>query len=178
MDLNKLTNLNGQYMMELPPDEFVAGCRAAASRLPWAETADATYFRRVAELMRSRTKLFSQVAQWEPFFVPEPTYDEGAAARLLGRSEVRAALLRLCEQLRVLSFSLGEIERAIHECEAAAGIPQGKLNQPLRLAVTGSTIGAGIYETMELLGRDLVLRRLQHAIGRFCPGVPPATPSR
>ena len=41
----------------------------------------------------------------------------------------------------------------------------GKLNQPVRVAVTGTTVGAGIYETMELLGKDRVQRRLAHALG-------------
>ncbi|NMA19648.1 MAG: hypothetical protein GX927_03625 [Lentisphaerae bacterium] len=44
----------------------------------------------------------------------------------------------------------------------AVGLAQGKLNQPIRAAVTGIGIGAGIYETLELLGREKTLKRLEH----------------
>ena len=50
-----------------------------------------------------------------------------------------------------------------------AGLAHGKLNQPLRAAVTGTGIGAGIYETVELLGKEKTLRRLAFAVDNIIP---------
>jgi glutamyl/glutaminyl-tRNA synthetase len=44
-----------------------------------------------------------------------------------------------------------------------AGLGHGKLNQPLRAAITGTGIGAGIYETAEILGREKTLARMATA---------------
>ncbi|HPY89934.1 MAG TPA: hypothetical protein PLT23_04345, partial [Lentisphaeria bacterium] len=44
---------------------------------------------------------------------------------------------------------------------AATGVAPGKLNQPLRAAVTGSGIGAGIFETLEVIGKERTLARLK-----------------
>jgi glutamyl/glutaminyl-tRNA synthetase len=52
--------------------------------------------------------------------------------------------------------------------EQSAGLGEGKLNQPVRVALTGSSIGAGIYETMDVLGRPRVLARLAHAVAAWC----------
>jgi len=168
MDARKLDNLNGQYMAELPPATFLARSRAAAAPFAWAAAATDECFGQVAALMQTRTKLFTDVEKWAPFFVDVPEYDEEACRKFLGKPGVGDALARLAPAFETLEFSLAEIERVIHAAELAAGIPEGKLNQPLRVAVTGTTVGAGIYETIALLGRDRTRRRLQHALTAYC----------
>ena len=58
------------------------------------------------------------------------------------------------------------IEVIIRCAEALAGIPKGGLNQPLRLAVTGQAKGAGIYETLALLGKVTTLARIEAVLKR------------
>ena len=72
------------------------------------------------------------------------------------------------KNLIAVDFSERKIEQAIHETERALELPEGKLNLPIRVAVTGSSRGAGIYETMELLGKERVLRRLDYAVEKLC----------
>ena len=67
------------------------------------------------------------------------------------------------ERLAGIDFDEESIEKAIHEVEDEKGIKQGKLNLPLRIAVTGISRGAGIYETMVLLGRQRVLKRIRES---------------
>ncbi|OGV74389.1 MAG: hypothetical protein A3K18_16095 [Lentisphaerae bacterium RIFOXYA12_64_32] len=166
MDLRKLTNLNGQYLAEMAPDAFVALCREHAAALPWYAGADPAYFDRVARLMQSRTKVFSQVSEWDCLFVDIPAYDEKAAAKFLKDESVRQTLARVAEALKTCTFDVAGIEAAIHAVTQAARIEQGHFNQPIRVAVTGRAVGAGLYETLELLGRDRTLRRLEHALSR------------
>ena len=69
--------------------------------------------------------------------------------------------------------SLGEapsgeaIEKAIRESEEVFGIAQGKLNQPLRIALTGITVGAGVYETAEILQSASCVRRIRKALEAY-----------
>jgi glutamyl-tRNA synthetase len=166
MDLRKLTNLNGQYLAEMAPDAFVAQCRQHAAALPWYAGADSAYFERAARLLQSRTKAFSQVSEWDYLFNELPVYDEKAVGKFLKTEPARQALARAADALKACEFTAAGIEAAIHGVTQAAGIEQGQLNQPLRVAVTGRTVGAGLYETMELLGRARTLRRLEHALSR------------
>ena len=168
MDLRKLTDLNGQYIAEIPPAEFAAVAREWAGRQPWGANMDEALFAKACALMQIRTKTFADIAGWGYLFVDLPEYDVKVCQKLLADKPVRDALTFLIPDLAAMpveGFTAAAMEALIHGCTAACGVQQGKLNQPLRIAVTGTTIGAGIYETLELLGRDRSLARLQHALG-------------
>ena len=80
---------------------------------------------------------------------------------------MKAALKALSERLAALpDFAAATVETAIRETESAFGIAQGKLNQPLRVALTGITVGAGVYETAEILGAASCVRRIGRALAR------------
>jgi glutamyl-tRNA synthetase len=168
MDLRKLTHLNGLYIADLPFETFVAEARRALDGRPWLANADEAHFQKVCSLMRSRTNLFTQAADWEQFFVTLPAYDEKAIAKFLRKPETRGILTALRARLAAGDFTEATIEKHIRDTEHEAALGEGKLNQPIRVAVSGSTIGAGLYETMALLGRDRVLARLDHAATNLC----------
>ena len=166
MDLKKLLNLNGQYMAELPFERFLAGCGEAIARQPWAERAKPERLAAVAALMQSRTKRFTDVETWGYFFADIPEYDAKALRKYLARPGIPAALESLAAALRKVDFNDCEaLERAVAATAEAAGVPAGKLNQPIRVAISGCTVGAGVFETMAVLGRESTLRRLAHAAG-------------
>jgi len=169
VDLRKLADLNGQYIAALSPDTFVDMAWEAVAACPWRAAADPAFFRQVAALLQSRVKTLDQVANWGYFFVDAPEYDLKACEKAFTDPVVQKALGLVAEDLAGLAaaeFTAANIEAAIHGATGACGLGQGKLNQPLRLAVTGLTVGAGIYETMELLGRDRTLARLE-GVRRF-----------
>jgi glutamyl-tRNA synthetase len=166
VDLRKLQNLNGQYVAELPFEEYLGLCQEAAAELPWYAEADPQVFRQVAELLQSRTKLFTDVADWAYFFVPMPEYDAKALRKFVAKGDSPAALAELRNLLSDVDFGdETAIESAIRAAETACGIAEGKLNQAVRVSVTGCGVGAGVYETMTILGRDCCLQRLDHALG-------------
>ncbi|MCF7853744.1 MAG: glutamate--tRNA ligase [Candidatus Pacebacteria bacterium] len=170
MDLKKLDNLNGQYMAELPFDEFLNTCRTFAETCDWfdADAMDTDYFASVAELLHTRTKRFTDVCEWDYFFREIPDYDEKACGKFFKKLEVRAALTDLAVSLKNLStFTPETIERAVHAATEKHDIKHGKLNQPLRVAVTGRTTGAGIYETIALLGPRRTETRITHASNTY-----------
>jgi len=169
MDLKKLTHLNWQYVSELPLESFV---RIAGDRLapePWmAGASGGELFRSVCALMQSRTTTLADTAGWKYFLTESVEFDEKEAPKLLQKEGVRDALKDLEGGLASTDFTVPGIEAAIRGVEKKRGIPEGKLNQPARVAVTGITRGAGLYETMALIGRERSIQRLRKAREKFC----------
>lgn len=160
-DFNKLTNMNGQYIAEMDSANFAEAAFSVAASQGWTENLDRQYFAKVANLLQTRTKLFSQVIQWKYFFFDDYEKDEKAVNKFLSDKEVLSAIKMLCGKFQDLGeFDLNTIQKLIKDSELASGIKEGKFNQPLRIALTGQTTGAGIYETMELLGKEKTLKRL------------------
>ncbi len=168
MDIRKLQHMNGQYIADLPFDAFLHGVEQALAEQPWARNADPAYFREVAELMQSRTKQFTDAATWQYFFVDTLSYDDRLVGKHIGKPGIRSAFAQLLTALREIAFDPEPIESAIHAVTDDREIPRGKFNLPLRIAVTASNTGAGIYEVMALLGRDRTLARLTHAVDSLC----------
>jgi glutamyl-tRNA synthetase len=170
MDLRKLENLNGQYIADLPLADFTAKAREIARQFDWGQDLDETIFASVAALMQIRTKLYSQIESWSYFFLEMPAvYEQKACQKFLRKPGIAEALELLESKLGEAHWSADSIESCINATTDALEIQQGKLNQPLRIAVTGTTTGAGIFETMELIGRERVLKRLAHARTTLCP---------
>jgi len=166
MDLTKLQGLNGQYLAALSLEAFVEAVRPAASTQAWWPGLSAERFAAVARLMQSRTKVCTDVTGWGYFFVGVPAYDDKAVRKFLAKPGVPAALEALAQALGGADFGTPEaLEAVVAAVTARSGIAAGRLNQPIRVAVTGCTIGAGVYETLAILGRETVQRRLRHAVG-------------
>jgi len=164
MDIRKLTHMNGLYLAELPLETFAEGVRRHLATLDWGASLDNALFMKVCKLLQSRTPLFVDSAAWKYFFVDPLTYDEKAVQKNLRKEGIMAALQTIRDTLSAGDFSEAAIEQAIRKAEATHGIHEGKLNQPLRIAVTGVTTGAGIYETLAVMGRDRGLARLEQTL--------------
>jgi glutamyl-tRNA synthetase len=164
MDLGKLTHLNAQYVAELPADDFARTAYGAVQETAWGATlADDAYFRQVCALMQTRTHVLTMTADWAYFFTEAFPLDPKALQKALKKDGVRDALAALHAALAARrGGEPGEEDyaRAIRDAETRHGIAEGKLNQAVRAVITGLARGAGLYETMALLGADRVVRRL------------------
>ncbi|MCK5849809.1 MAG: glutamate--tRNA ligase [Kiritimatiellae bacterium] len=168
MDIKKLTHLNGQYIAELPHDVFKTSAMNSLNDKDWANTVDEKYFGEVCKLMQSRTHLYTYTADWKYFFSDELEYEEKAVRKQLKKENIRKALEMLSSKLAEIDFSEKAIEQAIRSVEQVLGIREGKLNQVVRVAATGLSRGAGIYETMSLLGKEKCVVRLDYAAANLC----------
>ena len=162
MDIRKLTNLNGQYIAEMAPEAFQADAKKVAASAEWGRDLPEAYFRQVCDFMQSRVKRLVDVLQLSYFFTELPEWDPTACGKLLSDATQVATLRALPTALAALTdWTAAAIEAAVEAAAEQAGIPHGKLNQPLRAAVTGTNIGAGVFETLELIGRERTLKRLE-----------------
>jgi glutamyl-tRNA synthetase len=179
-DLKKLTAFNGEYIRALSVDAFVAavGPWLQAPHAPWAaEQFDPEAFAAVAPLAQSRVALLSDItANVDFLFLDAPVEDEqswnkamkAGAPELL--ADVRAAFATLepwtAEPLKETVLTVGERH----------GLKLGKAQAPVRVAVTGRTVGLPLFESLEVLGRDRTLGRIDVALARLAEN-PPAAPA-
>ena len=100
-----------------------------------------------------------------PFIKDEIAMDEKARAKHL-TPDIAPLLTELAGRLKTLEpFVHDAIEKVFNEIVTAKGIKLGKLAQPVRVALTGGTVSPGIYDVIEVMGRDKVLKRIEAAVG-------------
>jgi len=168
--------VNFQYQKDLSP--------AALARLlpPFLERAelpgpvDPAWLVRVVSSLRERAKTLVELAEAARFYLVETVEMTPKAAGQL-RPDVAPALDDLIARLDAAhAWEASTIEAAFHETIARHAMALGKLAQPVRAAVTGSTASPGIYEVLEVLGRERSLARLRAARARITSVSEPSAP--
>ena len=168
-DFAKLENLNGQYIRHMEDGALVEEVRAL---LPHLEDGPALLDRigedgwaRLHQAMpglKERAKTLVALIDSARFlFARRPLEMSPKAARLLnaaGREALAGVVVSLAA---VENWTLEEIEAAIRAYAEKAGLKLGKVAQPLRAALTGSTTSPGIFDVLHVLGRDESLARIQ-----------------
>ncbi len=172
-DVAKLRSFNGEYIRALSVDEFIAACAPylAADRAPWpAEAFDAKAFAELAPLAQSRIALLSEIVEQVDFlFLAEPVQHEQSWAKAMKDKDGALALLRTARE-KLAAVEAFEAEPLKAELEAVAaehGLKLGKAQAPIRVAVTGRTVGLPLFESLEVLGRERTLARLDAAAERL-----------
>jgi len=173
-DTQKLMWMNGVYMQQTyrqNPDRVVSLvvdylCRVHVLHAPVTGEQRA-YVGRVVAIMGERFRVPGDVLAYGDFFFrDEIGYDPAAVQRYLeapGAGETLRTVRRTLADAP--TFDLGAIEAAVRGAAEALGIKSGAVIHPLRVALTGKTVGPGLFELIEVLGRDRTLARLDRAIG-------------
>ncbi|MFP4657669.1 MAG: glutamate--tRNA ligase, partial [Desulfonatronovibrionaceae bacterium] len=164
-DLEKLKWVNSQYIKEAVPDRLARILREHLADMGHAP--ETGYLEDIIPLLQPRAKTIQEMAELAEFFVFEDDrlpYDRKAVDKFL-TPEAREYLQQVTERLESTpGFGQKELEEIITAYLEEAGIKFKKLAQPLRVAITGKTFSPGLFETMEVLGREKTLRRLKRAL--------------
>ncbi|MFU8858120.1 MAG: glutamate--tRNA ligase [Deferrisomatales bacterium] len=159
----KLLWLNAHYIKECPADRLQALVRPFLEARGY-DVSDAGKLAVLVEVLRARAPTLADFAvQAAPYFERELPLDPAAARKFL--TPEAAPLLRdLAELFRAApEWAPEALEAPFRELAERRGLKIGKLAQPLRVAVTGSTASPGIFETVFLVGREWTLERLARA---------------
>jgi glutamyl-tRNA synthetase len=169
-DPRKLWAVQDHYMHLLSSDEKLALMmpflqRAGLVADPVPPPAAATV-RRVIEAAGDRLKVAGDILAYADFFlVEEPARDEDAVRQRLAKPGVRDLLGRFATAIRDLEpFEPGPLEEALKRVVAEAGVKTGDLVHAVRVAVTGKTVGPGLYDCLAILGRERSLARIERAL--------------
>ncbi|NLW50387.1 MAG: glutamate--tRNA ligase [Candidatus Brocadiaceae bacterium] len=165
-DLQKLEWLNGEYIRALSPEELLE--RVLHEPYTRHVDAPADFLLRIVPLVQERLKRLAQFDEWTGFFFAREPYD---AADLIPRKEdaafVRNALPAARQALAELpEWTADAMEQAVRAVAEQGGWKRGSLYMALRVAVTCRKVSTPLFETMEVLGKDECLGRLDDALAR------------
>ena len=152
-DYAKLDWMNGVYLRALPPDEFAHRLILWLGEQGYAW--DAELVRKAAPLVQEKIARLGEFPDYARFLFEE------VEASVDGGAEVVAAARDALAELD--PFTAEAIEAALRGVVERLGLKPRQGFQPIRVAVTGSTISPGLFESIELLGRETTLRRLSVA---------------
>jgi glutamyl-tRNA synthetase len=166
----KMLWINAQYIQYGSPADIVRELRPLLDQAGFGEEAgraNQKWLEELVVLVRERTKTLVEMVQWiTPYFGEEPLMEEAAVKKFLTASiaPLLAELIRRYESFGTFAKEPWESEfkRLVEE----QGIKMGQLAQPVRVALTGRTASPGLFEVMEVLGRERTLYRLRRGLDR------------
>ena len=156
-DEQKLRWVNGRYVRELPLDDLTARLEAFTGR---------SGLRDAVAITQEKISTLDEFWKLAGSFFDGPVDDPKAREKFLEPRESREALTEVREALEPLPAPWTEagVEEALRAVADRTGRKPRQLFQPLRVALTGTTVSPGIFETVALLGRDQTLARVGHAL--------------
>jgi len=172
-DLKKLAAFNGEYIRALDLDDFIAACAPflQAPGVPWRpEQFDAGVFRAIAPLAQTRLVVLSEIVELVDFlFLDAPLVDEVSWTKTFpGGADATGMVAAAIEAFGgVSSWDHETLKATVEEIGEARGLKLGKAQAPVRVAVTGRTVGPPLFEALEILGRNRVVERLDVARRRL-----------
>jgi glutamyl-tRNA synthetase len=166
-DFEKLGWVNAQHLGKLD-NEAIASLATPFLHALGLDASDAAYAARALATERERARTLKELAEVSAFYFRDDiAIDEAAGAKWL-TGESRQYLLTIAERLKALpDWTEETIGAAFTAVLAETGVKMLKLAQPVRVALTGTTVSPGIYEVLAILGRERTLQRLETALAKF-----------
>ncbi len=157
--------LNSHYIKSRPPGELARDIIPFIEAKGYPAPKDLDWLEKMTATLKDRAKTLVELVEQAHYYLSDDiSIDEKAAKKFLV-PEIREPLNRLVQKLSDLTnFSDGAVQQAFAEVLEQTGLSMGKLAQPVRVALTGSTISPGIHEVIAVLGKERTLKRLNAAM--------------
>lgn len=163
--MDKLNWLNAEYIKKKSPEEYEALLKEYLKDknfLP--ENTDKEYFRKVAMLFKDRLSKLSDFLTRARFcFYDDYTYDEDTK-EILARNMSKEINLLIEKFSALANFNKEETEKEFRQTASDLGLKAKDLVHPVRVALSGKKVGPGLFEAMEVLGKDKVSSRLKRLV--------------
>jgi glutamyl-tRNA synthetase len=157
-DEQKLRHINGQHLRALTVEELTERLERYTGR---------SGLRGAVEISREKIQTLADFWPLAGFLLDGPADDEKAFAKVIGADGGRAALTQARAALAAVEpFTVEAIERALREIVERMGVKPGQVFQPVRVAIAGTTVSPGIFESVALLGRDRTVELIDEALSR------------
>jgi glutamyl-tRNA synthetase len=155
-DYDKLNHMNGIYLRALPPEEYAD--RLVAYLREEGYDWDEGVIRRVAPLVQEKIATFGEFPRFARFF-----FERVRPAELVEDGRVIPAAVEALAAVE--PFEAAEIESALRALAERLGLKPRQAFQPIRLALTGSSVSPGLFESLEVLGKEESLARIAAGSG-------------
>ncbi len=158
-DIAKLTAFNGEYIRALSTDDFVERCEGF---VPDEIRLD-PMFSKVVPLIQERVRLLSDVPASVDFFFAMPETDKDSWEKTMTTETATAILDGMLAVIDTTDWTHDALKALIEELGNSQGIKLGKAQAPVRVALTGRTVGPPLFDSLALMSRELVADRLRAA---------------
>jgi glutamyl-tRNA synthetase len=166
-DEQKLRWMNGHYIRNLPPAELATRVVDYLRRegLPGA---DDPRLEAACAAVQDKVQTLAEIPQLVGFAFGPLEYDQASWNKVMAKDGAGDVLRRARDVLAATEpFDEAHLEPALRALAEDLGAKPGAVFQPVRVAVTGRTVSAGIFESLALLGRDEALSRVEAALARL-----------
>jgi glutamyl-tRNA synthetase len=160
-DEKKLRWVNGRFMREMPLGEYTEAVARHLGREPDER------LRQACAIAQEKAQTLAEVWPLIRFLFEPPVEDEKAWRKVM-KDEAPAALRAVREALAEANgFDPADVEAALSPLPERLGLKPGKVYQPVRVAITGSSVSPGIFESLAALGREESLARIDSSLSRL-----------
>jgi glutamyl-tRNA synthetase len=178
-DEQKLLHFNGLYIRALSPEEFTRRCRTwakeTASYLVAAEGCDrflTPEWAALAPLVQERVRVLSEVPFYVAFVFLDALAVDGASwEKAVARDPQAEQILRVVRggltDIPGEKWRAPELKALLEQLASDLGRKLGKTQAPVRVATLGNTVGLPLFESLEVLGRERTVRRLEDGLQRL-----------
>jgi len=171
-DLKKLAAFNGDHIRMLTSEQFFEACKPwlFATTAPFPRAGfDEGMFLAMAPHIQPRCVTLADAAGVVDFlFQPDPVIDQPSWDKVMGAAEAHPMLAGAIAAYDALGEWAAEpLKNALEAVGEANGLKLGKAQAPVRVAVTGRTVGPPLFEALEVLGRTETMRRMRAAEERL-----------
>jgi len=169
-DIVKLQSFNADYIRAMSLGDFIAACEPwlLGEKAPWsAANYDAKVFAEIAPLIQTRVQLLQEVPSMVDFlFCDLPTIDDAAFTKAFAPEWASATLIEIRDAFKTCEFTPDALKAVVEAVGEKHSLKLGKLQAPLRVAVTGRSVGPPLFEPIAMLGRDATLKRIDVALAK------------
>ena len=169
---DKLDWMNGVYLRGLSLEEFARRAVPFLERYLPSEIGrplDVGYINKIASLVQERARTLAEVPQLSDFFfVDELQYDAGLLLGKIDKSEaIKSLQASIASVDSFKDWDMASLEAVFRQLAEELGLKTGVFFSLLRVAVTGRTAAPPLFQTMEILGKERCLKRLEAALGKL-----------
>src|ERR1039458_8168987 len=179
-DVKKLTHMNGEYIRALSLEQFIDAATPWVAPwssewtpsdrdVPWTrEQFDPSLFSHVAHLVQERVATLGEIpAMVSFFFLDDVPFDDVTFEKAIAQDGTAKNVLTLAlDAFTTVEWSADALHQSTLQLGESLGLALRKSQAPIRCAITGTSVGPPLFESMELLGREVVLGRLRGALAR------------
>jgi glutamyl-tRNA synthetase len=169
-DIVKLQAFNADYIRAISLEEFISACQPwlTSDKAPWhASEYDPKVFAEIAPLVQTRVQLLQEVPSMVDFlFCDLPTLDDVAFAKAFAPEWAVTTLIEVRDGFTTCEFTPDALKAVVEAVGDKHSLKLGKLQAPLRVAVTGRSVGPPLFEPIAMLGREATLKRIDVALAK------------
>lgn len=166
-DLDKLTWLNAEHLRKKSTPEIVELIKKEYAKTSYTKECSDELFAKMVDSMRERIEFAHELIEKCPYFFETPTDYDMEVFKKRWKEDSPALLIKIKDEISKLQNpSKEDYDHLIHRFAEENEIGMGKIIHPLRLAVSGVGVGPGLFDILDIVGKEEIILRIQNILDK------------